>query len=108
MHRTAYGRKAEGQCELDYRSLFLPHWMARSPCANMATNACLTGVWRVRHDAPVLGCCGVVVGVFTFTEARPSETSLIGSLAAIAVALPVMRNALPGSPPLGVEGISVG
>jgi Domain of unknown function (DUF4436) len=56
----------------------------------------------------VLGCCGVVVGVFTFTEARPAEISLIDSLAAIAFALPVMRNALPGSPPLGVEGISVG
>ena len=53
----------------------------------------------------VLGCCAVVVGVFTFTEARPAETSLIGSLAAIAFALPVMRNALPGSPPLGVEGM---
>jgi hypothetical protein len=56
----------------------------------------------------VLGRCGVVVGVFTFTEARPAEISLIDSLAAIAFALPVMRNALPGSPPLGVEGISVG
>jgi Domain of unknown function (DUF4436) len=54
----------------------------------------------------VLGCCGVVVGVFTFTEARPAEISLIDSLAAIAFALPVMRNALPGSPPLGVEGIT--
>jgi hypothetical protein len=56
----------------------------------------------------VLGCCGVLVGVFTFTEARPAKTSLIGSLAAIAFALPVMRSALPRSPPLGVEGISVG
>ena len=33
----------------------------------------------------------------------PTETTLIGSLAAIAFALPVLRNALPGSPPLGVE-----
>ena len=33
----------------------------------------------------------------------PAETTLIGSLAAIAFALPVLRNALPGSPPLGVE-----
>jgi Domain of unknown function (DUF4436) len=46
-----------------------------------------------------------VADVFTFTEARPAETSPIGSLAAIAFALPVMRNALPDSPPLGVEGM---
>jgi hypothetical protein len=51
----------------------------------------------------VLGCCAMVVGVLTFTNVRPAETGLIGSLAAIAFALPVLRNALPGSPPLGVE-----
>jgi hypothetical protein len=51
----------------------------------------------------VLGCCAVVVGVLTFTDVRPAETGLIGSLAAIAFALPVLRNALPGSPPLGVQ-----
>jgi hypothetical protein len=56
------------------------------------------------HSAMVvLGCCAIVVGVLTFTEVRPAETSLIGSLAAIAFALPVLRNALPGSPPLGVQ-----
>jgi Domain of unknown function (DUF4436) len=38
-----------------------------------------------------------------FTDVRPAETGLIGSLAAIAFALPVLRNALPGSPPLGVQ-----
>jgi hypothetical protein len=51
----------------------------------------------------VLGCCAVVVGVLTFTDVRPAETGLIGSMAAIAFALPVLRNALPGSPPLGVQ-----
>jgi hypothetical protein len=51
----------------------------------------------------VLGCCAIVVGVLTFTGVRPLETQLIGSLAAIAFALPVLRNALPGSPPLGVQ-----
>jgi hypothetical protein len=51
----------------------------------------------------VLGCCAIVVGVLTFTNVRPAETTLIGSLAAFAFALPVLRNALPGSPPLGVE-----
>ena len=50
----------------------------------------------------VLGCCAIVIGVLTFTDVRPAETSLIGALAAIAFALPVLRNALPGSPPLGV------
>jgi hypothetical protein len=51
----------------------------------------------------VLGCCAVVVGVLTFTDMRPAEAGLIGSLAAIAFALPVLRNALPGSPPLGIQ-----
>ncbi len=51
----------------------------------------------------VLGFCAVVVGVLTFIEVRPPETSLIGSLAAFAFALPVLRNALPGSPPLGIQ-----
>jgi hypothetical protein len=50
----------------------------------------------------VLGCCAIVVGALTFIDVRPAETSLIGSLAAIAFALPVLRNAFPGSPPLGV------
>jgi hypothetical protein len=50
----------------------------------------------------VLGLCAIIVAVLTFIEAHPPETSLIGSLAAIAFALPVLRNALPGSPPLGV------
>ena len=51
----------------------------------------------------VLGCCAVVVGVLTFTDVRQAETGLIGSMAAIAFALPVLRNAMPGSPPLGVQ-----
>ncbi len=50
----------------------------------------------------VLGICAIIVAVLTFIEAHPPETSLIGSLAAIAFALPVLRNTLPGSPPLGV------
>jgi hypothetical protein len=50
----------------------------------------------------VLGVCAIIVAVLTYIEAHPPETSLIGSLAAIAFALPVLRNTLPGSPPLGV------
>ncbi len=51
----------------------------------------------------VLGSCALVVGILTFTEVRRPEATLIGALAAIAFALPVLRNALPGAPPLGVE-----
>jgi energy-converting hydrogenase Eha subunit E len=51
----------------------------------------------------VLGSCAIVIGVLTFTGVRSLETQLIGSLAAIAFALPVLRNALPGQPPLGVQ-----
>jgi hypothetical protein len=51
----------------------------------------------------VLGFCAVVMGVLTFINVRPPETGLIGSLAAFAFALPVLRGILPGSPPLGVS-----
>ncbi len=50
----------------------------------------------------VLGCCALAIGVLTFTDVRRPEATLIGALAAITFALPVLRNALPGSPPLGV------
>jgi hypothetical protein len=50
----------------------------------------------------VLGCCALAVGILTFTDVRRPEATLIGALAAICFALPVLRNALPGAPPLGV------
>jgi Domain of unknown function (DUF4436) len=50
----------------------------------------------------VLGCCALAIGALTFTDVRSPEATLIGALAAITFALPVLRNALPGSPPLGV------
>ena len=50
----------------------------------------------------VLACCALV-GIATFAGVRQAEATLIGALAAIAFALPVLRNALPGSPPLGVQ-----
>jgi hypothetical protein len=56
---------------------------------------------RVRRHL-VLGCCALAIGVLTFTDVRRAEATLIGALAAITFALPVLRNALPGSPPLGV------
>jgi hypothetical protein len=51
----------------------------------------------------VLGCCAFVIGLLTFTDVRRPEATLIGALAAIAFALPVLRSALPGAPPLGIQ-----
>jgi hypothetical protein len=51
----------------------------------------------------VLGCCALAIGLITFIDARRAEATLIGAIAAIAFALPVLRNALPGTPPLGVR-----
>jgi len=50
----------------------------------------------------VLGFCAIVVGVLTVTNAREPETGLLASLAGFSLTLPFLRNALPGSPPLGV------
>ena len=50
----------------------------------------------------VLAFCALTVGILTFTDVCRPEATLIGALAAITFALPVLRNALPGSPPLGV------
>jgi hypothetical protein len=51
----------------------------------------------------VLGCCALAIGLITFVDARRAEATLIGAIAAIAFAMPVLRNALPGAPPLGVR-----
>jgi len=51
----------------------------------------------------VLARCALAVGILTFTGVQRPEATLIGALASITFALPVLRNALPGSPPLGVE-----
>jgi hypothetical protein len=51
----------------------------------------------------VLGCCALAIGVLTFSDVRRAEATLIGAVAAITFALPVLRNALPGSPPLGIQ-----
>jgi hypothetical protein len=50
----------------------------------------------------LLACSALVICLLTFANVRPAETGLIGSLAAMAFALPALRDALPGSPPLGV------
>jgi hypothetical protein len=51
----------------------------------------------------VLAGCALTIGILTFADVCPPEATLIGALAAIAFALPVLRNAMPGSPPLGVS-----
>jgi hypothetical protein len=51
----------------------------------------------------VLGCAALAIGLVTFIDARRVDPPLIGATAAIAFALPVLRNALPGAPPLGVQ-----
>src|SRR5262249_42692325 len=51
----------------------------------------------------VLATCALTIGILTFIDVRRPEPTLIGALAAITFALPVLRNALPGSPPLGVR-----
>jgi hypothetical protein len=51
----------------------------------------------------VLACCALAVAIMTFIDVRRTEATLVGALAAIVFALPVLRNALPGAPPLGVE-----
>jgi hypothetical protein len=51
----------------------------------------------------VLAGCALTIGILTFANGCRPEATLIGALAAIAFALPALRNALPRSPPLGVS-----
>lgn len=51
----------------------------------------------------VLACCALAIGILTFSGVRRPEPTLVGALAAIVFALPVLRNTLPGTPPLGVD-----
>jgi hypothetical protein len=51
----------------------------------------------------VLGFSALAIGILVFAEVRQVDATLIGALAAVAFALPALRSALPGSPPLGVQ-----
>ena len=51
----------------------------------------------------VLAGCALTIGVLTFADVCRPEATLIGALAAITFSLPALRNAMPGSPPLGVS-----
>jgi hypothetical protein len=51
----------------------------------------------------VMAMCALIIGSLVFLGIRKVEVSLAGVLGAIIFALPALRNALPGSPPLGVR-----
>jgi hypothetical protein len=51
----------------------------------------------------VFAAAGLTIGERAFLGARPPEPTLIGALAAMVFALPILRNALPGAPPVGVR-----
>lgn len=50
-----------------------------------------------------LSASALAVAVLTWLNVCRAEATLIGALASISFALPVLRNALPGAPPLGVD-----
>ena len=51
----------------------------------------------------VIMFCALIVGSLVFLGVRRIEVTLIGALGAMIFALPAVRNALPGAPPLGVR-----
>ena len=51
----------------------------------------------------VMALCALTIGSLVSVGVRKIEVSLAGALGAIIFALPALRNALPGSPPLGVR-----
>ncbi len=51
----------------------------------------------------VVAACGLAISFLVFLGRRKVEATLTSALAALIFALPAMRNALPGAPPLGVR-----
>lgn len=51
-----------------------------------------------------VGVGAVSIGALLLTRRRRLEATLLGALCAMMFAVPVMRNTLPGNPPLGVAG----
>jgi hypothetical protein len=51
----------------------------------------------------VMMFCALIIGSLVFLGVRRIEVTLIGALGAMIFALPAVRNALPGAPPLGVR-----
>jgi len=50
----------------------------------------------------VMALSALTIGALVFVGVRKIEVTLIGAIGAIVFALPALRNALPGAPPLGV------
>ena len=50
----------------------------------------------------VMAFSALTIGALVFVGVRKIEVTLIGAVGAIVFALPALRNALPGAPPLGV------
>ena len=51
----------------------------------------------------VMMLCALIIGTLVFVGFRRIEVTLVGALGAMIFALPAVRNALPGAPPLGVR-----
>ena len=51
----------------------------------------------------VMMFCALIIGTLVFLGVRRIEVTLIGALGAMIFALPALRNAMPGAPPLGVR-----
>lgn len=51
-----------------------------------------------------LACSALTIGLLVFLGQRKVEATMTGALGAIVFSMPVLRNVLPGAPPLGVWG----
>ena len=51
----------------------------------------------------VMMFCALIIGTLVFVGVRRIEVTLVGALGAMIFALPAVRNALPGAPPLDVR-----
>jgi hypothetical protein len=51
----------------------------------------------------VMMTCALIIGSLVFLGVRKIEATLVSALGAIIFALPALRNAMPGAPPLGVR-----
>jgi len=51
----------------------------------------------------VMALCALVIGALVFIGTRRIEVTLAGALGAVIFALPALRSAMPGAPPIGVR-----
>ena len=60
-------------------------------------------VLAIYGEMALIGLAALTIGGVVFVGLRPPESTLTGALTGMVFALPVLRYALPGSPPLGVR-----